>query len=225
MNRLRIIPFFLLTTFSFLYPLSPEQIRQNYSLMIKAHDPVKGLCLAIVHGEQLLDEDPIIVPDSSFKYGRSEWNELCAMWEDVKKPEDVGCHTLRNNFVDVDNGNIICSAHISQQGDALDFRCNFIIDRTMQFKQAMLVLNDFVEECEFRQKELEEEKKIPIKSCFSDLDIDFNEKEIASYQQSKPPAKIIVYARQIGVGILMRYLALKNYMVDNWVSVKNKFFV
>ena len=194
--------------------ISNEQLKDDYSLMLRIRDRNRKYHVVIIPGDSLSKEvSEISLPVKSFQYEGALWDEVASMWEDFSRPEDVGCYTVKSlRKMEAESDNYYFELHlpiIQDEGSSAKKVCKITIDSSVLMKDALLVLNDFIEECHFNrhrkivisetpEEEKIEKKKQPEMNSLTSLIDELDEQEVKdSFTQRSKPSAVSNYASNV----------------------------
>lgn len=75
-------------------PLSFDVLAKNYSLLLLVSDHSQQEYVGVFNCEQLLKGEIPHIAKESCIYQRSVWDSVSSLWEDILKPEDMGCYPI-----------------------------------------------------------------------------------------------------------------------------------
>lgn len=201
--------------------LSPLSLEYNYTLLIKAIDTQKNVCVALVPGNNLVKNEQLLLDQASFAYSEAQWQEICQMWQDYNGPQDVACFFIHPTKYNKKSHVVSCLLPTQSEETTFSFK----LDKKLTFQEAVLVINDFVTECFPAQTKPVVVKSKPSNTFDLDsIDIEFDEEEIQEYSRSNPPSGLLVYARQVGVALYFKSVEAINYVGDRWTQLKQIVF-
>ncbi|MEX0939836.1 MAG: hypothetical protein WDZ41_00575 [Candidatus Babeliales bacterium] len=198
-----------------LYTDMQASLKDNYSLVIKLQDEHQQEVVIIIPGDEI-SKNSIHIPQDRYTYLSSFWHEVNELWEDLSRPEDIGCYAILGHQV---KGNNI--EYVSPFDPHNSISITF--DSPMQFIEGTCVLNELLQECsveKYRIKKAIQKRNIPSYE-FDDYFDQEDEIEMNEFFAAKSePSNAVIYARQIGVILFLKYLIIKDYVSNQWSSVK-----
>jgi hypothetical protein len=198
--------------------ITPEALGDKYTLMLKVTDKHNNIRVALIPGKYLLGVEPLEIFTHYFTYNVQNWQEVCQMWSDFKSPEDVGCFNIYPTAVNKKAGYFSCKLPLEQS----DVSCVLALDPMLRFEEAVLVCNDFIEECSLPKNGTMNISNSPFN--LDTFDIEFDENELQEYSKSNPPSELVVYARQIGVALYVRSMQVVDFVGTTWTELKRYLF-
>lgn len=200
--------------------ISSEKLKKDYSLVLRIRDRDRNYHVAIIPGAFLDETCEMSLPITSFQYEGALWDEVVEMWTDFSRPEDVGCYTIKSLCKMVEGSDCFFELHLpiyQDEGNSDKKVCKIRVDSSVCVKSALLLLNDFIDECHLdrhRKIVIEETKAVPLSSFIDELD----EKEIRdSLAQRSKPSAVSNYAVNVGTLFLLKCIVVKE-SVFSWLS-------
>lgn len=216
--------FLILTTaanlfFQLTLAITPEALENKYTLMMKVTDKHNNVRVALIPGKCLVDNEALQLFSHYFTCNEETWQEVCQMWSDFKSSEDVGCFYIHPAANNTKTDSFSCKLPLDQTEDN---SCRIVLDPMLKFQEAVLVINDFIEECSLPKSGTMHRATRSFN--LDALDIEFDENEVQEYSRSNPPSGLMVYARQIGVALYLRSMLIADFVGTKWTELKRYLF-
>ncbi len=207
--------------------ISSSHLKQNYSLVLMATDQEGNECVAVIPMHEFMQDDIVCLLPGRFVYNRAAWDTICSYWEPPLVAENVGCYNVTIE-------SIVDGEHVSM------FKINFgipletekgtniltvpmFIDPTLNCTAGIAVQNMFLNDASINSSEYIKRAVVP-ESAVSSLDslIDkIDDDDLPEEMYRRPaPSQLEVYARKIGIKMLLSYIAVKQFFGDCWNRVK-----
>lgn len=195
--------------------ISLSQLSEKYSLVIQATDATMKKKLILIPGEILAEKKLININDNFNTYEDILWDDIAQMWQDFRSPQDVGCYifdTIEPKYNRVTLKLPVLSSDNSYQ---------IILADNIKIVKIGLILNEFINECILSSFSI---KKTPCLSnlsvsSFTDLLDEDDESEIQEYMRNQSePSSIVIFARKIGIALFLKYVAIRDYMMNRFFN-------
>lgn len=199
----------------------PDEITNNYALVLLAKYQEKK-CVGIFSLKTLSSEKTTYCATKSFRYEEELWDRICFDFS-VKTQNNTNWYTgdLINQ---PDNKEAPYVLWVFKAGNALDtYGYNIKLQDELECQQSLLVHCDVLKEIGsldmmFAQEESVKHTDVVLDHI--DMDTAINEELPALQKPSLVKKYTPTYLQRLGVALLMRYIAFKDFFNKSWQQFK-----
>jgi hypothetical protein len=192
----------------------------SYYVMILIHDEHNQERVGIFSCKQLLDEKIVYMTSDTCHYDRSVWNAITSQWQN-NKSEDNNCYPLCAipHTDEVSRNAFILDLPVQERTDnaLIPSLCTIVLDPLVVYKGAFIIPEHLVERYPIYLNADNGEQNIRA--------IDLDDDPVIIDTPHAQASKFRIFIRQVGVTLLMKYIALKEFVGDSWQTIKNNYYI